>query len=126
MGRPLFIAPEGERGGGLNRVPPPAGAVLSDTILMLNDMRIKDFEKGIGTLCVQGLVIDEMKMKANSGGHVRQVNGHTVSLLVIWDELGRAFQLRRSRKVEFIEIGSGKAVTGRRLKRAPEFDLKFE
>lgn len=90
-------------------------------------MRIKDFEKGIGTLCVQGLVIDEMKMKANSGGHVRQVNGHTVSLLVIWDELGRAFTTAQEQKSEeFIEIGSGKAVTGRRLKRAPEFDLKFE
>jgi hypothetical protein len=90
-------------------------------------MRIKDFEKAIDALCVQGLVIDEVKMKADGGGHVRQVNGHTATLIVVWDELGRGFTTPQEQKnEEFIEIGSGKAVTGRRLKRDTEFDLKFD
>ena len=90
-------------------------------------MRIRDFEQAIDELCVEGLVIDEMKMRADSGGHVRQVNGHTRMLTVVWDELGRTFTTPQERESEeFIEIGSGKAVTGRRLKRDPEFDLKFD
>ena len=36
-------------------------------------MRVKDFEIAIDALSVDGLEIDEFKMAANSGGHVRQV-----------------------------------------------------
>jgi len=90
-------------------------------------MRIKDFEKAIDELCVEELVIDEVKMKANSGGQVRQVNGHTRTLTVVWDEIGRAFTASLEQKNEdFIELSSGKAVSGRRLKHAHEFDLKFD
>lgn len=90
-------------------------------------MRVAEFEKAIDALCVQGLVIDEMKLKANGDGHVRQVNGHTIKLKVVWDEFGRAFTIPQKQKSEvFIEIGSGKAVSGRRLKRTPEFDIKSD
>ena len=39
-------------------------------------MRVAEFEKAIIALGVDGLEIDEFKMVANSGGQVRQVNGH--------------------------------------------------
>lgn len=90
-------------------------------------MKVQDFERAIEALCVDGLEIDEVKMAANSGGHVSQVNGHTGMLIVLWDEGGRAFTAPSTQKNEdFIEFGSGKVVTGRRLKRDKEFDLKFE
>jgi len=89
-------------------------------------MRIKDFEKAIDGLCIQGLVIDEVKMKADGGGHVLQVNGHA-TVTVVWDELGRGFTVpQEEESEEFVEIDSGKAVTGRRLKRDTVFDLKFD
>lgn len=89
-------------------------------------MSITFFEKAIEALCVQGLEIDEVKMKADSGGHVRQVNGHTDTLLVVWDELGRAFTTPKNRGTEeFVDLGSGKATFGKRLKRDNKFDLKF-
>jgi len=90
-------------------------------------MRTGDFEKAIETLCVHGLEIDEIKMKANGGGQVWQVNGHTDTLTVVWDDSGRAYSTPKDQAVEtFIKMGSGKAVEGRRLKRDAEFDLKFE
>lgn len=90
-------------------------------------MKTEDFEKAIDALCVQGLKIDEVKMKTDSGGHVHQVNGHTDTLKVVWDGYGRAFTMTNDQEIEeFIELGSGKAVNGRRLKRDAEFDLKFE
>lgn len=90
-------------------------------------MKTSDFEKAIESLCVQGLEIDEVKMKTNSGGHVHQVNGHTNKLKVVWDGSGRAFTMANDQECEgFIELGTGKAVNGYRLKRDAEFDLKFE
>jgi hypothetical protein len=90
-------------------------------------MKTKDFEMAIDALCVQDVVIDEMKMKANSGGHIRQVNGHTTKLNVVWDEMGRAFTTpRHQESEEFIEMDSGKAVAGFRLERDSDFDLKFD
>lgn len=90
-------------------------------------MKINDFEKAIEALCVDGLVIDEMKMKANGGGHVNQANGHTDALTIVWDESGRAFTTsNQEEKEEFIGFNSGKTVIGRRLKRDTVYDLKFE
>lgn len=90
-------------------------------------MKTIDFEKAIDALCVDGLEIDEFKLAANSGGQVRQVNGHTKALTLVWDESGRAFSTHIDQESEsFIELGSGKAITGRRLKRDIPFDLKFD
>lgn len=90
-------------------------------------MRVAEFEKAIIALGVDGLEIDEFKMAANSGGQVRQANGHTKELTLLWDESGRAFSTPINQKSEsFIEFGSGKAISGRRLKRDTSFDLKFE
>ena len=90
-------------------------------------MRVAEFEKAIIALCVDGLEIDEFKMTANSGGQVRQANGHTKELTLLWDESGRAFSTPIDQESEsFIEFGSGKAISGRRLKRDKSFDLKFE
>lgn len=90
-------------------------------------MRVKDFESAIEALSVEGLEIDEFKIAANSGGHVRQVNGHTKELTLLWDESGRAFSTPIDQESEnFIEFGSGKVISGRKLKRDTSFDLKFE
>ena len=90
-------------------------------------MRVKDFESAIEALSVEGLKIDEFKMSANSGGHVHQVNGHTKELTLLWDESGRAFSTPIDQESEnFIEFGSGKVISGRKLKRDTSFDLKFE
>ena len=90
-------------------------------------MRVAEFEKALMALGVDGLEIDEVKMVANSGGQVRQVNGHTMALTLLWDKDGKAFSTSIHQKSEsFIEFGSGKTVLGRRLKRDTRFDLKFE
>lgn len=90
-------------------------------------MRVAEYEKAIIALGVDGLEIDEFKMVANSGGQVRQVNGHTKALTLLWDKYGTAFSTSIHQKSEsFIEFGSGKTVLGRRLKRDTRFDLKFE
>ena len=90
-------------------------------------MRVAEFEKAINALGVDGLEIDEFKMVANSGGQVRQVNGHTKALTLLWDKDGIAFSTSvHQRSESFIEFGSGKAISGRRLKRDTRFDLKFE
>lgn len=90
-------------------------------------MKVRDYERAIDALCVHGLVIDEIKMQGDEGGQVRQVYGHTDTLTVLWDESGRAFTAPANQECEdFIEFGSGKIVTGRRLERSTGFDLKFE
>lgn len=89
-------------------------------------MKVQDFENAIVALCVNGLEIDEFKMAANSGGQVRQVNGHTKELILLWDESGRAFSTPVDQESEtFIEFDSGKAISGRRLKRDKSFDLNL-
>lgn len=90
-------------------------------------MIVAEFEKAIISLGVDALVIDEFKMAANGGGQVRQANGHTKELTLLWDESGRAFSTPVDQESEtFIEFDSGKAISGRRLKRDKSFDLKFE
>ncbi len=90
-------------------------------------MRVAEFETAIIALGVDGLVIDEFKMAANGSGQVCLVNGHTTELTLIWDESGRAFSTSLYQESEsFIEFESGKAMTGRRLKRDKSFDLKFD
>ncbi len=90
-------------------------------------MKVQDFENAINALCVKELVIDEMKMKAEGGGHVIQANGHTDTQTIVWDESGRAFATpNQQENEEFIEFGSGKTVRRRRLKRDEVYDLKFE
>ena len=90
-------------------------------------MRVAEFEKAIIALGVDGLGIDEFKMATDGGGQVRYVNGHTKDLTLIWDESGRAFSTSIYQESEsFIEFDSGKAMTGRRLKRDTRFDLKLE
>lgn len=89
-------------------------------------MKAMDFENAILALGVEGLVIDEMKMACNSGGHVRQVNGHKDTTTVVWDASGKAFTSSSKTDYEsFVDFQSGSAVIGRRLKRATELDLKF-
>ncbi len=86
-------------------------------------MRVSDFEKAIAALNCN-VEIDEMKLR---GGHVHLVFGHTDSLKVVWDELGRAFTMPVIQEMErFVDLDSRKIVNGRRLQRDPDFDLKFE
>ena len=90
-------------------------------------MKVRDFEKAIEALCVDRLVIDEMKMKADSGGEVCQVNGHRDALGLLWDSNGRAYSYSTMDETEeFIESGSGRSVLGKRLQRDTAYDLKFE
>lgn len=50
-------------------------------------MKIKDYEQAIIDLSC-GIVIDEFKLRK---GHVRRCHGHMDSMLLMWDENGRAF-----------------------------------
>lgn len=52
-------------------------------------MRVNDFETAISALGVS-VHIDEMKLR---GSHVRQCLGHTDTLLILWDDCGRAFSI---------------------------------
>lgn len=86
-------------------------------------MRVHDFERAIAALNCN-VEIDEMKLH---GGHVHQVFGHTDSLKVVWDELGRAFTMPVGQEMErFVDLDSRQIINGRRLQRDPDFDLKFE
>ena len=86
-------------------------------------MRVQDFEQAIEALNCN-IEIDEMKIRH---GQVRQVNGHTSGLKVVWDELGRAFSMPFDQDAEeFIDVDSGSIVNGRRLERDSNFDLKFQ
>lgn len=55
-------------------------------------MRTAEFEKAILDLG-GGIVIDEMKLAHSD---VRQVNGHTENMYIIWDEHGRGFSASKS------------------------------
>lgn len=86
-------------------------------------MRVSDFENAIVALNCN-VDIDEMKLR---GGHVRQAFGHTDSLKVVWDEVGRAFSMPIEQKKEkFLDLDSKRFVYGCRLERDTAFDLKFE
>ena len=86
-------------------------------------MKIQEYERAIESLGCR-IEIDEMKLK---GGRVRQVNGHTETLIVIWDELGRGFSMPAGQDTEsFADLDSQQIVAGRRLERDSSFDLKFE
>ena len=49
-------------------------------------MKVKDFERAIDALSAD-ITIDEMKLRYSD---VRQVNAHTNTQLIVWDEHGRA------------------------------------
>ena len=86
-------------------------------------MRVSDFENSIVALNCN-VDIDEMKLR---GGHVRQAFGHTDSLKVVWDEVGRAFSMPSNQEPEvFIDLDTHQKMNGRRLQRDTAFDLKFE
>lgn len=55
-------------------------------------MRTKDYEEMIDSLSC-GIIIDEMVLNK---GHVKTVYGHTESVFLRWDELGRGFSIHRS------------------------------
>lgn len=89
-------------------------------------MKTKDFERAILALGA-GIVIDEMKMRH---ADVRQVNGHTDTLLIVWDEHGRGFSASKESKSDtfFTEDEEGVFVEKRgvSISRDASFDLKFE
>ena len=55
-------------------------------------MKVKDFERAIDALGTD-VTIDEMKLCHSD---VRQVNAHTDSLLIVWDECGKAFSANKN------------------------------
>ncbi|WP_028897807.1 hypothetical protein [Prevotella sp. HUN102] len=89
-------------------------------------MKAKDFEKAIDALSAD-ITIDEMKLQHSN---VRQVNAHTNSQLVVWDEYGRAFSASRESKKDIFltngEDGNIVCKSGFPLSRDKSFDLKFE
>lgn len=86
-------------------------------------MGVKDFEQAIEALNCN-IDIDEMRIRKSN---VFQVTGHTESLKVVWDELGRAFSMPVGQDTEiFICLDSNRLLSGRRLQRDPDFDLKFD
>jgi putative 3-mercaptopyruvate sulfurtransferase len=89
-------------------------------------MRTAEFEKAILDLGGD-IVIDEMKLAHSD---VRQVNGHTGSLFIIWDEHGRGFSANKtgSKQIFFTEDEDGIPVEmcGVPVNRDSTFDLKFE
>lgn len=86
-------------------------------------MKIQDFEKAIEALnCA--IDIDEFKMK---GREVRRCIANTEQMRLEWDEFGRAFTVPSNQEPEeFIDSITGLVVTGRRLIRCVDFDLKFD
>lgn len=89
-------------------------------------MRIKDFERAIDALSAD-ITIDEMKLRHSE---VRQVNAHTNTQLIVWDEHGRAFSASKEGEREMF-LTEGKegniiGMSGRAIQRDKSFDLKFE
>ena len=89
-------------------------------------MRTEDFEKAIFAMNCE-IVIDEMKLRHSN---VRQVNAHTNSHLIVWDEHGRAFSASNEcRKEIFLtESANGDIASalGTPLERDKSFDLHLE
>lgn len=89
-------------------------------------MKVEDFERAIDALSAD-ITIDEMKLRHSD---VRQVNAHTDSQLVVWDEYGRAFSAsKKSEREMFLADGEGGnlvGMSGRAVERDKSFDLKFE
>jgi len=89
-------------------------------------MKTVEFEKAILALGAN-IVIDEMKIRHSD---VRQVNGHTKTSLIIWDEHGRGFSASKNSEgdVFFTEDEDGNFVEKRgiSISRDPSFDLKFD
>ena len=89
-------------------------------------MTIKEFEKAISDLGGD-IVIDEMKLRHSD---VRQVNAHTASMLIIWDEYGRGFSASKDGKQDIFltddDDGKFVAKQGVAINRDSTFDLKFE
>lgn len=89
-------------------------------------MKTAEFEKAILALG-SDIVIDEVKLR-HSG--VRQVNGHTDKLLVVWDEYGRGFSAEKNRETEVFltdnDDGHITSAKGVAIARDTSFDLNFD
>lgn len=89
-------------------------------------MKAKEFEKAIDALCAD-ITIDEMKLRHSD---VRQVNAHTDSQLIVWDECGKAFSANKNGEYwMFLTEGDDGNIAGRSgipVSRDKSFDLKFE
>lgn len=89
-------------------------------------MKVKDFERAIDALCAN-ITIDEMKLHHSE---VRQVNAHTDSQLIVWDEYGRASSASKKSKPDIFltegEDGNIIGVSGIAVDRDKSFDLKFD
>ena len=89
-------------------------------------MKVKDFERAIDALSAD-ITIDEMKLRYSD---VRQVNAHTNTQLIVWDEHGRAFSASKESEREVFlpegEEGNIIGMSGRAVERDKSFDLKFE
>ena len=89
-------------------------------------MKVKDFERAIDALSAD-ITIDEMKLRYSD---VRQVNAHTNTQLIVWDEHGRAFSAKKESEHKMIltegEDGNIIGMSGVPVARDKSFDLKFE
>ena len=89
-------------------------------------MKVTDFERAIDALGTD-VTIDEMKLCHSD---VRQVNAHTDSLLIVWDECGKAFSANKNGEYwMFLTEGDDGNIVGRSgipVSRDESFDLKFE
>lgn len=79
-------------------------------------MKASDFERAIDALNCS-IEIDEMRMKADSGGHVRLVKGHTEHNVLLWDETGRSFRAERAEDALDIAMN---------VERDARYDLRFD
>ena len=82
-------------------------------------MKVEDFEKAVDALSCS-VHIDEMKLR---GSHVRQCLGHTDTLLILWDDGGRAFGIDVS---DCHDPQHEDYNTWDYDRRMTDFDLKFE
>lgn len=89
-------------------------------------MKVKDFERAIDALSAD-ITIDEIKLRHSE---VRQVNAHTNTQLIVWDEHGRAFSASKEGEREMFltegEEGNIIGMSGCAVERDKSFDLKFE
>lgn len=87
-------------------------------------MQVIDFERAIEALNCN-VQIDHVKIRPGKG--VRQVIGHTPSLILIWDDTGRAWSGQKDQPlIEIFESGTDETKKGTEISRDKTFDLKFD
>jgi hypothetical protein len=79
-------------------------------------MRIADFENAVEAK--GNIDIDEVKV---NHGQVRQCYGHTETVLILWDQFGRAFSVGRKQGIDISEC----QVSEKEYERDSRFDLTF-